>query len=152
MTSSAGVRGAAIQKNEQVLWHKAYLDTAKELGQWEVVTEYARAADDCQLQVEALWRIPDWEGLRLDVLPRAMVSPCCTSPLAYPPGQLYFSLRQQCHPAPKTDVCGVCDVSDLQPPMTCHGHSPGNCFCKTKLTKHATLPSVSPETHAGHDH
>ena len=73
-------RCAAIQKNEQVLWHKAYLDTAKELGQWEVVTEYARAADDCQLQVEALWRIPDWEGLRLDVLPRAMVG-------AIPPGQ-----------------------------------------------------------------
>ncbi len=68
-----GAASAAIQKNEQLLWHKSYLDTARELCQWDVVTEYARAADDCQLQVDALWRVPDWETLRLDVIPRALV-------------------------------------------------------------------------------
>ena len=64
---------AAINRGEQVLWHHQYVKSAAELCQWEAVAEYARQSDNCALQMDALWRLPDWDRLKRDVLPRAQV-------------------------------------------------------------------------------
>jgi hypothetical protein len=34
---------------------------------------YARQADNCQLQMDSLWRLGDWDALKRHVLPRAQV-------------------------------------------------------------------------------
>ena len=40
-----------------------------------VLRRYARQADNCQLQMDSLWRLGDWDALKRHVLPRAQVSP-----------------------------------------------------------------------------
>lgn len=40
-----------------------------------VMRRYARQADNCQLQMDSLWRLGDWDALKRHVLPRAQVSP-----------------------------------------------------------------------------
>lgn len=54
-------------------WHQQYVRTATELCQWDVIAEYAQQADDCRLQMDALWRLPNWDRLKRVVLPRAQV-------------------------------------------------------------------------------
>lgn len=56
-----------------MLWHQQYIRSAAELCQWDVIAEYAQQADNCSLQMDALWRLPSWDRLKHDVLPRAQV-------------------------------------------------------------------------------
>jgi len=65
--------GAAVLRGEQVNWHQQYVRTAMELCQWDVIAEYAQQADDYRLQMDALWRLPNWDRLKRVVLPRAQV-------------------------------------------------------------------------------
>lgn len=51
-------------KAEVCLWEERWIDCARKLCQWEVLTEFARVVVNTELLHECLWRIPDWSALK----------------------------------------------------------------------------------------
>jgi transformation/transcription domain-associated protein len=46
------------------MWAEQWVNCAKQLNQWDILAEYARGIDNTSLQIDAMWRLRDWEQLR----------------------------------------------------------------------------------------
>lgn len=47
-------------EGELSTWESVWLDAAKKLQQWDLVTEVAKADSDAELNLECIWRLGDW--------------------------------------------------------------------------------------------
>lgn len=60
-------------RGEQVLWQQQYLNCCAELGQWDVINEYARGTENYAAYMDVAWKCSDWQGLKDWVLPKGAV-------------------------------------------------------------------------------
>lgn len=51
-------------RGEIAMWAEQWVNCAKQLNQWDILAEYARGIDNTSLQIDAMWRLRDWEQLR----------------------------------------------------------------------------------------
>lgn len=51
-------------KAETCFWEERWIECARKLCQWEVLTEFARVVVYPDLLHECLWRVPDWSALK----------------------------------------------------------------------------------------
>ncbi|XRB06256.1 transformation/transcription domain-associated protein [Pycnococcus provasolii] len=58
-------------KAEIVLWEDQWVETARQLNQWEMLADFAKEVDHHELLMDSLWKVSDWQKLKNDVLPRA---------------------------------------------------------------------------------
>ena len=65
--ASAG-QVSGVTKTELCLWETNWLSSAKQLNQWELVSDFARSVDHTELQLSSAWRQNDWNGVK-DLLP-----------------------------------------------------------------------------------
>lgn len=54
----------SVSNWEVNMWEEQWIESAKKLSQWEVLTEYSRTNNLGDLQVEASWRVQDWQLLK----------------------------------------------------------------------------------------
>ncbi|KAG6555625.1 hypothetical protein Mapa_002860 [Marchantia paleacea] len=64
---------ASTSKAEMCLWEEQWIACARRLNQWEPLVEFARNVDNYEIQLDCLWKIPDWVSLKDTVLPKAQV-------------------------------------------------------------------------------
>jgi transformation/transcription domain-associated protein len=50
----------SVSTSESALWQNEWIEAAKRLGQWELLTEFAKQNDMTDLLVDAAWHVPDW--------------------------------------------------------------------------------------------
>ncbi|KAL0051806.1 hypothetical protein WJX82_002492 [Trebouxia sp. C0006] len=72
-TKSPAPNGKMTTRGEQVLWQQQYLNCCSELGQWDVVHEYARGTENYAAFMDVAWKCSDWQGLKEWVLPKGAV-------------------------------------------------------------------------------
>ena len=60
-------------RGEQVLWQQQYLNCCSELGQWDIVHEYARGTENHAAFMDVAWKCSDWQGLKEWALPMGAV-------------------------------------------------------------------------------
>ena len=65
--------GKMTTRGEQVLWQQQYLNCCSELGQWDVINEYARGTENYAAYMDVAWKCSDWQGLKDWVLPKGAV-------------------------------------------------------------------------------
>ena len=65
--------GKMTTRGEQVLWQQQYLNCCAELGQWDVINEYARGTENYAAYMDVAWKCSDWQGLKDWVLPKGAV-------------------------------------------------------------------------------
>lgn len=53
-----------LGKAETCFWEERWIECARKLCQWEVLTEFARVVVYPDLLHECLWRVPDWSALK----------------------------------------------------------------------------------------
>ncbi|KAK3258235.1 hypothetical protein CYMTET_32712, partial [Cymbomonas tetramitiformis] len=58
-------------REEMCLWEERWIEATKQLNQWDVLGDFAKSVEHTSLQVECLWRQPDWPQLKEHVLPKA---------------------------------------------------------------------------------
>jgi transformation/transcription domain-associated protein len=51
-------------RGEMAMWAEQWVNCAKQLNQWDILAEYARGIDNTSLQIDAMWRLREWEQLR----------------------------------------------------------------------------------------
>lgn len=51
-------------KAEICFWEERWIECAKKLCQWDVLTEFSRVVVNSELLHECLWRVPDWSALK----------------------------------------------------------------------------------------
>ena len=51
-------------RTEVAFWEQRWIECARSLCQWEVLTEFSRTVVNCKLLHECLWRLPDWSALK----------------------------------------------------------------------------------------
>lgn len=56
-----------------MLWQQQYLNCCAELGQWDVINEYARNTENYAAYMDVAWKCSDWQGLKDWVLPKGAV-------------------------------------------------------------------------------
>ena len=56
-----------------MLWQQQYLHCCEELGQWDVVNDYARGTENYAAYMDVAWKCSDWQGLKDWVLPKGAV-------------------------------------------------------------------------------
>ncbi len=52
-------------RGEAALWLDQWINCCKQLNQWEPLHEYARGTDNNALTADSMWRLSDWDGLRM---------------------------------------------------------------------------------------
>ena len=62
-----------IPKREIVLWEQQWISCAKELNQWQQLSEFAQKVDHYSLLVDCLWKVSDWHTLKDRVLYRVQM-------------------------------------------------------------------------------
>ena len=67
--ASAG-QVSGVTKTELCLWETNWLNSAKQLNQWELVADFSRSVEHTEMQLHSLWRQNDWAGLK-DLLPQS---------------------------------------------------------------------------------
>ena len=65
--ASAG-QVTGVTKTELCLWETNWLESAKQLNQWELVGDFARSVDHTDLMLHSSWRQNDWNGVK-ELLP-----------------------------------------------------------------------------------
>lgn len=65
--------GKMTTRGEQVLWQQQYVNCCAELGQWDVINEYARGTENYAAYMDVAWKCSDWQGLKDWVLPKGAV-------------------------------------------------------------------------------
>ncbi|KAL3681984.1 hypothetical protein R1sor_000006 [Riccia sorocarpa] len=63
----------STSKAEMCLWEEQWVACARRLNQWEPLVEFARNVENYDIQLDCLWKIPDWASLKDNVLPKAQV-------------------------------------------------------------------------------
>jgi FAT domain/Phosphatidylinositol 3- and 4-kinase len=53
-----------VGKAEVCLWEERFVECARELCQWDVLTEFSRSCVHTDLLHECLWRVPEWSALK----------------------------------------------------------------------------------------
>lgn len=51
-------------KAEICFWEERWIECARKLCQWDVLTEFSRVVVNSELLHECLWRVPDWSALK----------------------------------------------------------------------------------------
>jgi phosphatidylinositol kinase/protein kinase (PI-3 family) len=76
LQAMAKVRSGAISKlpkREIVLWEQQWISCAKELNQWQQLSEFAQKVEHYSLLVDCLWKVSDWHTLKDRVLSRVQM-------------------------------------------------------------------------------
>lgn len=50
--------------HDSLVWQEGWISSARNLCQWDVLTEFARTVMNYDLLHECLWRIPEWSGMK----------------------------------------------------------------------------------------
>jgi phosphatidylinositol kinase/protein kinase (PI-3 family) len=53
-----------VGKAEICLWESRWIECARELCQWEVLTEFSRSCVHSELLHDCLWRVPEWSAMK----------------------------------------------------------------------------------------
>jgi len=61
-----------LGKAEMCLWEMQWINAARHLGQWDALSEFSRSVDHLDMQLDCVWRVPDWNALN-DLLHRSHV-------------------------------------------------------------------------------
>jgi phosphatidylinositol kinase/protein kinase (PI-3 family) len=56
-----------VPEQEQSLWETQWIECAKRLNQWDVISSYSKSVGSIDLAAESAWKLGDWEALK-DVL------------------------------------------------------------------------------------
>ena len=56
----SAVAGKMTTRGEQVLWQQQYLNCCNELGQWDLINDYAKSAENYGAFMDAAWKNNDW--------------------------------------------------------------------------------------------
>eukprot|EP00963_Diacronema_lutheri_P006687 scaffold587_cov339-Pavlova_lutheri.AAC.11 len=71
LTQSDSVQSSTIPKAEVCLWEEQWIECAKQLNQWELLTEFGHSVDHSTLLLDCLWKVPhSWNVLKDKVLPK----------------------------------------------------------------------------------
>jgi transformation/transcription domain-associated protein len=62
--TAAAAGRVAVGKAEVCLWEARWIECARELCQWEVLTEFARSCIHSDLLHDCMWRVPEWSALK----------------------------------------------------------------------------------------
>lgn len=54
-----------VPRGEAAVWVEQWVNCAKQLTQWDTLLEYARQADNTSLMTDALWRVGDFDNLKV---------------------------------------------------------------------------------------
>ncbi|KAL2624095.1 hypothetical protein R1flu_008340 [Riccia fluitans] len=68
-----GYNNGSASKAEMCLWEEQWIACARRLNQWEPLVEFARNVENYDIQLDCVWKIPDWASLKDNVLPKAQV-------------------------------------------------------------------------------
>mmetsp|Transcript_3976 Transcript_3976/g.6916 ORF Transcript_3976/g.6916 Transcript_3976/m.6916 type:complete len:1721 (-) Transcript_3976:97-5259(-) len=64
MHGGGGGGGGPVSKAEMCLWEEHWIQCARQLNQWDVLTEFSRSVNHTEMLAECLWKIPpDWGAL-----------------------------------------------------------------------------------------
>jgi transformation/transcription domain-associated protein len=53
-----------VSKTEMCLWETQWLNSAKQLNQWDLITDFSRTVENSELMVQSMWRLSDWAGVK----------------------------------------------------------------------------------------
>lgn len=53
-----------VPEQEQTLWETQWIECAKRLNQWDVVSSYAKSVGSVELVAESAWKLGDWDSLK----------------------------------------------------------------------------------------
>jgi len=76
LQAMAKARSGAINKlpkREVVVWEQQWIACAKELNQWQQLSEFAQKVEHFSLLVDCLWKVSDWSTLKECILSRRQV-------------------------------------------------------------------------------
>eukprot|EP01114_Cavostelium_apophysatum_P014185 TRINITY_DN3613_c0_g1_i5.p1 TRINITY_DN3613_c0_g1~~TRINITY_DN3613_c0_g1_i5.p1 ORF type:complete len:3612 (+),score=1106.25 TRINITY_DN3613_c0_g1_i5:200-11035(+) len=59
---SGALRSAPLP--ETLLWEEHWIQCAKRLNQWDLLTEYAKVNNQNELLLDCAWKIPDWSSMK----------------------------------------------------------------------------------------
>eukprot|EP00871_Galdieria_phlegrea_P000035 jgi/Galph1/1031/GphlegSOOS_G5851.1 len=54
----------SLEDSQVASIEEAWIESAKQLNQWDVLTDFSRSIVNTELLHECLWRLPDWAGLK----------------------------------------------------------------------------------------
>ena len=57
-----------VSKTEMCLWETQWLNSAKQLNQWDLISDFSRTVEHSELMVQSMWRLSDWAGVK-DLMP-----------------------------------------------------------------------------------
>jgi len=53
-----------VSKTEMCLWETQWLNSAKQLNQWDLISDFSRTVEHSELMVQSMWRLSDWTGVK----------------------------------------------------------------------------------------
>jgi len=53
-----------VSKTEMCLWETQWLNSAKQLNQWDLISDFSRTVEHSELMVQSMWRLSDWAGVK----------------------------------------------------------------------------------------
>ncbi|CEG01408.1 Tetratricopeptide-like helical [Ostreococcus tauri] len=57
-----------VSKTEMCLWETQWLNSAMQLNQWDLISDFSRTVEHSELMVQSMWRLSDWAGVK-ELLP-----------------------------------------------------------------------------------
>lgn len=64
----------SLSSSEIALWEQHWLNCAKRLNQWDLLTDFSRAQNNSELLLECAWKISDWSSMK-EALSKTNVPP-----------------------------------------------------------------------------
>ena len=56
--------GVSFSESEGLLWEERWVELNREMGQWEVLSEYAESSGYVKLEMECAWKLRNWDKVR----------------------------------------------------------------------------------------
>ena len=53
-----------VSKTEMCLWETQWLNAAKQLNQWDLISDFSRTVEHSELMVQSLWRWGEWAAVK----------------------------------------------------------------------------------------
>eukprot|EP00976_Prorocentrum_cordatum_P012698 253516-Prorocentrum_minimum.AAC.1 len=134
---SAGFACGALQvgREEMCLWEERWIETTRQMNQWDVLADFAKGVDHVSLQIECLWRSGEWAALKENLLVRAQMEDSERLHIV----KAYIALHEG-HPQ---DCMQLCDAG-MQV-----GTAKLDALCVVALRKWWQLPELGVAPHLG---
>lgn len=89
--ATQGTYNNTVPKAEMCLWEEQWLYCASQLSQWDVLVDFGKLVENYEIQLDSLWKQPDWTYLKDHVIPKAQVEETPKLRII----QAYFSLHEK---------------------------------------------------------